>query len=165
MASYAADPLFNPFAGSFHGLAIHDAHDIGVVILSGDGAPESLGLAPLAPIGFLDSLQQGTLARASVTVLGYGADENGLATAQRRVTQMPFLGAAPHWLFLQGNHVATDSGTVGHGDSGGPELVTVGGTEYFVAINNFMSGGTAGGYRVDTESAQSFIQAEIEANP
>lgn len=166
VSTFLADPLFNASAGSFHGLAAFDLHDIGAVILT-EGVT-SVGFATLAPIGLLDSLQAtGTLANTDASLLGYGLDQDSQVTAERRITQAPILGAAPHWLFLQATYRATGAGGVNRGDSGGPELVSQEGTEYLVAINNFFTGlakGITGGYRVDTVSAQTFIMAEIAAN-
>ncbi len=167
VSSFMADPLFNASAGSFNGLATFDLHDIAVVILK-EGVT-SVGFASLAPIGLLDNLQMtGALQHSSVSVLGYGWDENNQVTAQRRITQVPALGVAPHWLFLQVTNAATGGGGINKGDSGGPELLVLGGIEYLVAINNFFSGfptsGIDGGYRVDTSGGLSFIQAEIASN-
>lgn len=167
VSSFMADPLFNATAGSFSGLATFDLHDIAVVILK--KGVTSVGFATIAPIGLLDTLQTtGALEQSSDSVLGYGWDQNNQVTAQRRITQAPMLGAAPHWLFLQATNAATGGGGMNTGESGGPELLSLGGTEYLVAINNFYSGfptaGIDGGYRIDTTSAQTFIMAEIAAN-
>lgn len=167
VSSFTADPLFNASAGSFDGLATFDLHDIAVVILK--KGVTSAGFATLAPIGLLDTLQTtGALEQSSVSVLGYGTDQNNQVTAQRRIAQAPALGVAPHWLFLQATNAATGSGGLGRGDSGGPDLLTFGGTEYLVALNNYGAGlfttGVDGGYRVDTASAQGFILSEIAAN-
>jgi hypothetical protein len=166
VSSYLADPLFTGYNCPGGCLKV-DVHDLSVFVLA--SSETSVGYAHLAPIGLLDQLLlSGSLTTMEISKLGYGQDQTGQLTAQRQMSQGLFVGLLAHWLNSQDTN-ASGSGGICGGDSGGPNLVTVGGVQYLVATNTLTlqlcGAGVDSSYRVDTTSAQSFISEEIAANP
>lgn len=142
-------------------------NDIAVVIL----AKPVHGITParLAPVGLLDTFP--ALNKAVVSALGYGLNEQLVLTGNRLITTSAVIGLSDTWL-----KVAQTPGTTCNFDSGGPALLVDGPTEYQVGV---LSSGTGDGFtgkdggcgingyytRVDTAAVQSFVQAQIVANP
>ncbi len=163
VSSFVADPLFK-FYVCAGGCPMDDPHDHGVVILK--KPVTSVGLANLPPVGLLDSLPRSTVTKATISLLGYGRDQNLTPTAQRRIAHASILGISPAWLHTGATNASGNGGVCGS-DSGGAELLNVGGTEYLVATAALITSCDLGvdfGNRVDTASAQPFILSEIAAN-
>lgn len=142
-----------------------DLNDIGVVILA--QPVNNLTPAKLPPVTFLDTYP--ALNKAIVSVLGYGLNENLVITGNRLITMSNVVNLNDTWF----KRSSSPGGTCSF-DSGGPTLLIQGTTGYQVGVH---SSGTGGGSdparcganlydtRVDTAAVQSFIQAQIAANP
>ncbi len=142
-----------------------DLNDIGVVILA--KPVNNVTPAKLAPVGFLDSYP--ALNKAIVSVLGYGVNENLVLTGNRLITISNVVNLNDTWL----KRSSTPGGTCSF-DSGGPTLLIQGTTEYQIGVHSSQTGGGnalvscgANLYdtRIDTTAVQSFIEAQIAANP
>jgi len=162
VASYALMPGYQRTSGS-----TPDTNDIGVIILA--NPVNDITPAKLAPVGFLDSYA--SLNQAIASVLGYGLNEQLVLTGNRLITTSNVINLNEAWL----KRSDTPGGTCG-GDSGGPTLLIKGTTEYQIGVHSSATGNTGGASidscgennydtRVDTAAVQSFIQAQIAANP
>lgn len=162
VASYALMPGFQSTSGS-----TPDTNDIGVVILA--NPVNDITPAQLAPVGFLDSYA--SLNQAITSILGYGLNEQLVLTGNRLITISNVINLNDAWL----KRSDTPGGTCG-GDSGGPTLLIKGTTEYQIGVHSSATGNSGGpaidscgennyDTRVDTAAVQSFIQAQIAANP
>jgi secreted trypsin-like serine protease len=145
-----------------------DTNDIGVVILA--QPIHNITPARLAPVGFLDTFP--ALNKATVSLLGYGLNEQLVLTGNRLITTSNVINLSDTWLKRSDTPGATCPF-----DSGGPTLLVDGPTEYQVGVHSSGTGNTQTGSsvescgenhydtRVDTAAVQSFIQAQIAANP
>lgn len=143
-----------------------DTNDVGVVILV--TPVHNITPARLAPVGLLDTFPD--LGKATVSLLGYGLNEQFVLTGNRLITTSGITSLNDAWLKLSGT-----PGTFCPGDSGGPTLLVDGPTEYQVGVHSSshfslsnpsaQCSGWAYDTRVDTAPVQSFIQAQIAANP
>ena len=143
-----------------------DTNDVGVVILA--TPVHNITPARLAPVGLLDTFPD--LGKATVSLLGYGLNEQFVLAGNRLITTSGITSVNDTWLKLSGT-----PGTFCPGDSGGPTLLVDGPTEYQVGVHssshfslsNPSAQCTGWGYdtRIDTAPVQSFIQAQIAANP
>jgi hypothetical protein len=158
--TYHADPLYNQ--------AQDDPHDIAVVVL--DAPVRGVTPARLPAAGSLGSLSVG----APFTSVGYGGQEpvnqpGGpvIAYLDTREYAVGSLDAVnPAWLRLSQNIHTGDGGTC-YGDSGGPNFLGASRGE-----TNVIGGTTITGdslckatnviYRLDTESARSFLGEFVE---
>ena len=164
VASYATHPDFAVTGPSGTILKVlPDKNDVGVVILK--NPVSGIGMATLAPLGFLNSF--GDLTNVQFSLLGYGVNEQNVLTGDRRITTSGFIDFKDTWVKLDGV-----PGTFCRFDSGGPSLLSAGGVQYEVGLHSsplgsFGNCGDSGGYdtRLDTTSAQTFIRSEIAANP
>lgn len=157
VASYAVMPGFQITNGN-----TPDINDIAVVILA--NPRHDVTPARLAPLGFLDAYP--ALNKTVVSVLGYGVNENLVLTGNRLITTSSFVNLNDTWLKRAGGTCAFDSG--------GPTLLSDGPTEYQIGVHSSQTGGGSATVscgtanydtRVDTVAVQSFIQAQIAANP
>jgi len=160
VSGWALMPGFQVTGGN-----LPDPNDIGVVILA--KAVHDITPARLAPVGFLDAFPN--LNKATVSLLGYGVNEHGVLTGDRLITTSGAISLNDTWFKF--------SGGICTFDHGGPTLLVDGPTEYQVGLHSSDYGlgvgprsdtpcGTAGyDTRVDTAPVQSFIQAQIAANP
>ncbi|PWT82039.1 MAG: hypothetical protein C5B58_08870 [Acidobacteria bacterium] len=163
VASYALMPGFEVTGG-----VEPDPNDIGVVILA--HRVNNITPAQLAPIGFLDNYPR--LNTATTSVLGYGLNEQQVFTGNRLITASYVIGLSEAWLKRSdtpGGHCTFDSG--------GPTLLISGTTEYQIRVHSSATGDTGTAFpvrscgennydtRIDTVAVQSFIQAQIAANP
>lgn len=174
VSSFVVNPLFDLHVLSNAGAPTNDTHDQTAVIL----AQPVIGIpfATLAPSGLLDQLRTSrVLPTMTITKVGYGFDlvnGNGVVSAERRMTSAPsFQALLPAYLVTNGGTIP-GVGFTSLGDSGGPSLLMVNGVAYVVAINLYVLGGgrfsqfTLGfSGRTETAAGQSFIVAEIAANP
>lgn len=166
VASYALMPGFQVTNGN-----TPDTNDVGVVILS--QPVNNIAPAQLAPVGFLDTYP--ALNKASASLLGYGLspgpDGQLVLTGNRLITTSGITSFNDTWLKL-----SETPGGFCFGDSGGPSLLVYGPTEYQVSLHSSTVGsGTkttpacpdtnAYDTRLDSAPVQSFIQAQIAANP
>jgi secreted trypsin-like serine protease len=143
-----------------------NTNDVGVVILA--KPVHNITPTRLAPVGFLNAFPN--LNKATVSLLGYGLNEQGVFTGDRLITTSGVTSLNETWLKISGT-----PGIFCSFDSGGPTLLTDGPTEYQVGVHSSNYGlgpsrtvacGTTGyDTRVDTAPVQSFIQAQIAANP
>jgi hypothetical protein len=158
VASFALMPGFQVTGG-----VAPDPNDVGVVILA--HPVNDITPAQLAPIGFLDNYP--ALNMATTSILGYGLNEQLVLTGSRLITTSNVISLHEAWL----KHSETPGGICAF-DSGGPTLLIQGTTEYQVGVHSSGNGssicGGGGAWydtRIDTAAIQSFIQAEIAANP
>ena len=158
VASYAAIPGFQV-----------TTNDIGVVILA--DPVDNITPAQLAPVGFLDNYP--FLNKAAASILGYGLNEQLVLTGNRLITTSNVINLNDAWL-----QRSDAPGGICPGDSGGPTLLIKETTEYQIGVHSsfngdpYFKGATIVGCgqnnydtRVDTPAVQSFIQAQIAANP
>ena len=154
-----------------------DPHDIAAIILAD---PSSITPMPYAGLGDLEDLSGSTdprdgESRERFTVVGYGGsfvDEPPPWEIEyldhRAIAESAFQNLLDAWLQISQNQSRGDEGTC-YGDSGGPILRDVQGTEVVVAVTSWgdvpcVSMGF--GYRVDISHSQEFIAdviAEAEA--
>lgn len=141
-----------------------DINDIGVVILA--QPVHNITPARLAPFGFLDTFP--SLNQASVSLLGYGVNEQLVLSGNRLIAAANFVNLSDTWFKYKPGSCS--------GDDGGPTLLLDGPTEYQVGIHSSITSNTGhgsvidgcgpNGYdtRVDTVAVQSFIQQQVAAN-
>lgn len=154
-----------------------DPHDIAAIILA---EPSSISPMTYAGLGDLEDLRGSTtprngLNREQFTVVGYGGSFVGEPPPfdieyldHRAIAQSSFQNLHDAWLRVSQNQSKGDEGTC-YGDSGGPILRDVEGTEVVVGITSWGDVPCAAMgfyYRVDIEHSQEFIEdviAEAEA--
>jgi secreted trypsin-like serine protease len=162
--SYNIDPNYNHTAA--------DAHDLAVLVL--EEAVTDITPASLPSAGLLDEMKaSGALKDQTFVAVGYGTardDKTGAPPALfldgiRRYTTGTYSALTKSWLKISANPATGDGGTC-WGDSGGPHfLVLDDDTEILVSIT---SAGDAAcramdtTYRLDTESARSFLGKFVE---
>ena len=158
--SWTADPLYG-----VHPVELHDH----AVALLPPGSTSSLIPYELPPIGILDELgAKNGLKEAVFVNVGYGASvefQGGPPTityqAHRRVSRSPFMALRGHWLGLQMNHSSTGLGGDCFGDSGSPKFLEGYSNPNMifatVTWGDMMCRATSWDYRLDTESAHSFL--------
>ena len=162
VSSWVIMPGFRAVPGQFP-----DTNDVAVVIL----AQPAYDIAParLAPVGLLDTIPN--LYKENVSVLGYGLNEQLVLTGNRLIATSGVINLTD--TFIKTSHLP--GGQCGF-DSGGPALLVDQRIEYVVGILAAVDGtgsgtdvnsGCSNAYqtRVDTTAVQSFIQAQIAANP
>ena len=154
--TFEADPLYNQSQS--------DPHDIAVVVL--DKPVKDIAPARLPAAGSLSGLSGGEL----FTSVGYGAYEvtNGpggheyLYDDVRMVATGTLNSVTPSWLRISMNPSTGDGGTC-YGDSGGPNFL--GSTDIVAALTvtgDAICRATNVDYRLDTDSAQTFLAAYVE---
>jgi hypothetical protein len=149
-----ADPLFSGAQG--------DPHDLAVVVL--DSAP-GIAWAQLPAAGSLSNLPHDQ----DFTSVGYGAQsvtiEHGpffhYADIRYVATSDTLFAINKAWLRISMNPALGDGGTC-YGDSGGPNFLGAGATETNIVAattitGDFMCRATNVVYRLDTDSARSFL--------
>lgn len=160
----------NPDYYTAHGY--NDPGDVAVIVL--DVAP---GITPasLPNAGLLDELKvQHTLNDTLFTAVGYGTvrDTNHTGwqaihdNADRNRADQEFLSLTNAWLTNSMN-LATGNGGTCYGDSGGPHFIHLDGVETDIVVSVTVTGdmnckATDKTYRVDTESARSFLAEFVE---
>lgn len=142
-----------------------DLYDLAVVFLP---KRSTTGMTPLKlpPAGYLDQLQaQGGLNNTLFINVGYGvsASQTGIPyfgyDGQRKFSKSEYMGLQQAWLGLLMNNSATGEGGDCYGDSGGPKFID-GRTDMVVATvttGDYNCRATTWDYRLDTESARSFL--------
>ena len=145
-----------------------DPHDIAAIILA---EPSSITPMAYAELGELEDLRNTTSPRNGenrerFTVVGYGGSFVGEPPPfeieyldHRAIAQSSFQGLLDAWLRVSQNQSKDDEGTC-YGDSGGPILRDVGGTEVVVGITSWGDVPCAAMgfyYRVDIEHSLEFI--------
>jgi hypothetical protein len=163
VASSWIDPNYNHTASN--------PHDLAVLILG----VEVTGITPaeLPPAGLLDEMKaSGELKDQRFVTVGYGTVRNDKIGAPpvlsldgvRRYTNGTFSALTQSWLKISAN-LAKEEGGGCWGDSGGPHFLVLDGKEILVSIT---SAGDAAcramdeTYRLDTESARSFLGQFVE---
>jgi hypothetical protein len=149
-----ADPLYSGAQG--------DPHDLAVVVLD---TPPGITPAQLPAAGSLSSLPR----NQAFTSVGYGAQsvtvDHGpsfhYADVRYFATSDTLLAINKAWLRISMNPSLGDGGTC-YGDSGGPNFLGAGATETNILAattitGDFMCRATNVVYRLDTESARSFL--------
>jgi hypothetical protein len=145
-----------------------DSGDIGVLIL--EESPVGITPALLPECGLLDELaERNGLRGATFTAVGYGVQNRvvgGGVPFFQDVNPIPRMYAFETFLALNKGYLrlsqnpATGDGGACYGDSGGPNFLTVDGTTYLAAITitgDAVCRATNVTYRLDTESAQAFL--------
>jgi secreted trypsin-like serine protease len=145
-----------------------DTNDVAVIIL--DQAPTGIMPASLPTAGLLDELKaEHTLKDTLFTAVGYGTirDTNRtgfqgiLDNMDRNRVDQEFLSLTNAWITYSMN-LATGNGGTCYGDSGGPHFIHLNGVETNIVVSLTVTGdsvckATDKTYRVDTESARSFL--------
>lgn len=159
------NPNYNPNVGE------HDASDPGdVAVILLDEAPLGITPAQLPTAGVLDELKaQHLLNDTLFTAVGYGTvrETNKKAwqafeeNLDRNQVDQEFLSLTKAWLTNSMN-LATGNGGTCYGDSGGPHFIHLDGMETNIVVSVTVTGdryckATDKTYRVDTESARSFL--------
>jgi secreted trypsin-like serine protease len=155
-------PFAHPGFGVRNG---HGFNDIGVVVLDAPASSLWPGIQP-APLPAADALAasraDGSLRRATITLVGYGAYENHgtvptFDPVARRRTDVTVASLAPELIkFHAASRNGRDGGSACFGDSGGPAFIRT----TVIAVTN---GGppTCNGYnlyqRTDTANARGFL--------
>jgi hypothetical protein len=154
--TWHADPDYNR--------AQNDPQDVAVVVL--DKAVKGISPARLPKAGSLDSLSVGD----EIVSVGYGAQSvmmgPGGASFQYADVRYVATGSVnsinPSWIRASMNPATGDGGTC-YGDSGGPNFLgdtnIVAGT---TITGDFVCRATNVDYRMDTESARSFLGAYVK---
>jgi secreted trypsin-like serine protease len=154
--TFWTDPQWNP-SNAFN---FPDNHDVGVVVFGPAQKPKVKPM-PLAPLGSVDSLPL----NSQITAIGYGlASANDYSSFGIRRDGTMFLTQ------VQDPYITTSPGpsnTCG-GDSGGPELATMSGTVYVIAVTNYGDFGCnfyGVDHAVDTSEVQSVVNAVYPNGP
>jgi len=155
LGTWHADPRFNQAQG--------DPHDIAVVVL--DKAVKGITPARLPKLGQLDSLKVGD----GITAVGYGAQSvtMGAGGANFHYADIRYVATGSvnamnaAWIRASMNPATGDGGTC-YGDSGGPNFLGAGAGEPNIVAGTTITGdfvcrATNVDYRMDTESARSFL--------
>ncbi|MDX6485262.1 MAG: hypothetical protein QOF43_415 [Gaiellaceae bacterium] len=153
--TWSADPRYNQ--------AQSDPHDIAVVVL--DKAVKGITPARLPKLGSLDGLKVGD----GITSVGYGAQSvtMGAGGATFHYADIRYVATGSvnamnsAWIRASMNPSTGDGGTC-YGDSGGPNFLGAGATETNIVAGTTITGdfvcrATNVDYRLDTESARSFL--------
>ena len=171
-------------AGAVEGTAIahpsypgtsSDSYDIAVVEL-GEAAAALPDFTPatLPPtVSWLDRFSSKTLSRADWKVVGYGNKElqrgpGGMTVSgggERRQAAVSFNALNPTWVRLSQNQAKGEGGAC-YGDSGGPNFVTLDGTEYLAATTitgDVPCYATNVTYRLDSPTARTFLAPFVDA--
>lgn len=151
-----------------------DPHDIAAIILE---EPVE-GIAPMAyaTLGELEDLRRPGVPRngdnrEQFTVVGYGGSFVDAPPFDieyldhRQFAQSAFQGLLDAWLRVSQNQARGDEGTC-FGDSGGPMLRDIDGTDIVVGVTSWGDSACASSgfyYRVDTAASQQFIDDVIAA--
>jgi hypothetical protein len=142
--------------------------DVAVIVLD-----QSPGIAPasLPPAGLLDQLKDAhVLDDTLFTAVGYGTIRDSktggfagiLDNVDRNRVDQSFLSLSKAWITLSMNPATGNGGTC-YGDSGGPHFIHLNGEETNIVAAITVTGdapcrATDKDYRMDTESARSFLQ-------
>ena len=149
-----------------------DTGDVAVIVLD-----ESLGITPasLPTAGLLDELQASHILKDTrFTAVGYGTiretNRTGfqgiLDNVDRNRVEQGFLSLTKAWLKLSMN-LSTGNGGTCYGDSGGPHFIHLDGVETDIIASITVTGdapckATDKTYRMDTESARSFLENFVD---
>jgi len=155
--SWQIDPQFQAVSGNYP-----DKNDLGVLVLQ--DPVKGVPFANLPPIGFLNGYD------SDLQMVGYGVDQNDNLSGNRLEGTALVSEIQNTYIKLKPN-----PSTFCMFDSGGPSRVIGGSTGYVTSVHastiTFSKTGTAFcdsnvyDTRLDTASAQAFIQSEIAANP
>ena len=149
-----------------------DVGDLGLLILA--TAPAGITPATLPTLGLLDQLAaQNGLKDATFTVAGYGVQDRVVGRGPpffmdpnplpRGYATASFMSLNKGYLRLSQNPSTGDAGAC-YGDSGGPNFLSVNGQLVLVAVTitgDIPCRATNVVYRLDTESAQAFLDAYL----
>jgi hypothetical protein len=149
-----------------------DTGDVAVIVLD-----ESPGITPasLPSAGLLDELQASHVLNGTrFTAVGYGTiretNRTGfqgiLDNVDRNRVEQGFLSLAKAWMTLSMN-LSTGNGGTCYGDSGGPHFIHLNGVETDIVASITVTGdatckATDKTYRMDTESARSFLENFVD---
>lgn len=171
-AMVSFDPVITDASPTLAGIAHHntavgstpssDPHDVGVIVLTSpvtDRSPMNL-----PKLDELVTFQKGGQLEAHdpIRIVGYGATTVERPriftfTNERRTTLLEFQTLQPGFMVSQ-----QKNGGACYGDSGGPNIVTVGGRQVVGAITRHVNAGfdcetTLWSYRLDTPAARAFL--------
>ena len=148
--------------------AQNDPNDVAVLLLD---PTDTAGIVPanLPPEGLLEDIGRSGFSGASVTNVGYGVQNRVVGSGvpfYQDVNPIPRMYSFSSFNALNKGYIrysqnpATGDGGTCFGDSGGPQLFTYQGTTYIVSITiigDSVCRATNVAYRLDTESARSFL--------
>lgn len=162
--TWYTNPAFNGFSGKG---GLSDPGDVAVIVLD-----QSPGITPasLPTLGLLDELKDShVLKHTRFTAVGYGTvrvtNTTGfhgiLDNLDRNRVEQGYLSLTKAWLNLPMTLTTGNGGTC-YGDSGGPHFIHLDGQETDIVVSVTSLGdapcvATDKTYRVDTESARSFL--------
>lgn len=166
--AHHTNPEYNGFQGKG---GLSDPGDVAVIVL--DASP---GIEParLPAAGMLDGLKADhVLKDTRFTAVGYGTirveKTEGFAgildNVDRNRSEQGYLSLTRAWLTLPMNQSTGNGGTC-YGDSGGPHFIHLDGSETDIVASITVTGdapcvATDKTYRMDTESARSFLGAFV----
>lgn len=147
------------------------ANDVSLLLLNASVTDRAA--MPLAPEGYLDGLKaSGAIKTASFTNVGYGTQEKGKSKAEdfaftgdRWYSTSSYSSLNKELIHLHQKENAAEGGTC-YGDSGGPNFLGADSTETNVVAaltvtGDFMCRATNVVYRLDTQSARSFLSQYV----
>jgi hypothetical protein len=169
LGEWHTNPNYNNFQGKY---GSSDPGDVAVIVL--DESPE-ITPASLPEAGMLDDLKADHVLKETLfTAVGYGSvretNRTGfqaiLDNLDRNKVDQEFLSITGAWITMSMN-LATGNGGTCYGDSGGPHFVHIDGVETNIVASITVTGdapckATDKTYRMDTESARSFLGTYIE---
>ncbi len=164
------NPNYNNFQGQY---GASNPGDVAVIVL--DQSPPAITPARLPEAGLLDELKAEHLLDDTLfTAVGYGTvrvtnrtgNQGILDNLDRNRVDQQFLSLTGSWLTLSMN-LATGNGGTCYGDSGGPHFIHLDGVETNIVAAVTVTGdsvckATDKDYRLDTESARSFLGNYVE---
>ena len=148
--------------------AQNDPNDVAVLLLD---PTDTAGIVPanLPPEGLLEDIGRSGFSGASVTNVGYGVQNRVVGSGvpfYQDVNPIPRMYSFSSFNALNKGYIrysqnpATGDGGTCFGDSGGPQFFTYQATTYIVSITiigDSVCRATNVAYRLDTESARSFL--------
>lgn len=168
--TWHTNPNYNGYSGMF---GASDPGDVAVIVLDTDP-----GIAPasLPTAGMIGDLKNaGILKTTRFTAVGYGTVRDSMTTGlqgildnlDRNQAEQGFNALTDAWLSLpMMSTPGRDNGGTCYGDSGGPHFIHLNGVETNIVASITVTGdspckATDKTYRMDTESARSFLGAFV----
>jgi len=157
------------YLNPYYGHDMYDSNDVAVIIL--DEPITEINPASLPPAGLLTDMKRDKdLKGQQFVTVGYGTlrdDKTGGQHAldgfgERYFAEQTFLALMPYWIQISMNPSTGNGGTC-YGDSGGPHFL--GDSNMVVSLTvtgDYWCRATDMTYRLDTESARSYLSQFVE---
>lgn len=179
--NFGTDPGHDILSTPYHGTIHHNPDakppyhaDVSVIVL--DAPVTGITPARIAPLGFLDGLQEaGTIKTTAYVNVGYGTAEQIVVPTVgprfpfdgiRKWTISGFYALDPQYVHLNQNIHQDFSGT-GYGDSGGPTFVQTANGPVIISVvstGDVPCYATSVNQRVDTQASQDFLSQFLSLN-